>query len=102
SVPCVPIRTAFPYTTLFRSPLGRVERRGHVGSQRDEMGPGAGGEPVVVEMGVVDGVEHPGGGEVQVPAGRVEARPAVVEVGGGRSEEHTSELQSREKLVCRI
>src|SRR5690606_41983235 len=31
-----------------------------------------------------------------VPAG---AHPAA---GGGRSEEHTSELQSREKLVCRL
>src|SRR5690606_40101164 len=28
--------------------------------------------------------------------------PGAVEIGGDRSEEHTSELQSREKLVCRL
>src|SRR5215475_15728814 len=31
-----------------------------------------------------------------------EARPGVHEVARDRSEEHTSELQSRENLVCRL
>src|SRR5690606_40927200 len=30
------------------------------------------------------------------------ARPPIQPAGGVRSEEHTSELQSREKLVCRL
>src|SRR5690606_41496482 len=33
---------------------------------------------------------------------RLERCPAATPPGGTRSEEHTSELQSREKLVCRL
>src|SRR3712207_8988305 len=32
----------------------------------------------------------------------ITARPAGVRMGKGRSEEHTSELQSRQYLVCRL
>src|SRR5690606_41996143 len=83
-----PHRTAlFPYTTLFRSHgacermddllFGRVidvplSRRGRMQSARLAQG--------------VDGL----------PVLRNEASPRV------RSEEHTSELQSRENLVCRL
>src|SRR5690606_41670997 len=39
----------------------------------------------------------------RVPAGRVSRRPgSFVSRRPGRSEEHTSELQSRENLVCRL
>src|SRR3712207_7625853 len=73
-----PRSTLFPYTTLFRSP---------------EHGGGAVGD-------------HPGR-ETDRAAGRpVERRPQqALEVLGrrpGRSEEHTSELQSRQYLVCRL
>src|SRR3712207_7338152 len=82
-----PISTLFPYTTLFRS---RVE-------VSDE------------------------GGEDWQPAGELDGEPwALTPVGdrglyaalsdgtieqsrdGGRSEEHTSELQSRQYIVCRL
>src|SRR5690349_23387116 len=67
-----PRSTLFPYTTLFRS-VGRADRgRDHL----DELGP--------------DEVE---------PGGELAARPHQL---GGRSEEHTSELQSRRDLVCRL
>src|SRR3712207_7170569 len=70
-----PRSTLFPYTTLFRS-----ERGGGGGTALD------GGEvpPTVVVAAQVDG--------------------STVLRGGthGRSEEHTSELQSRQYLVCRL
>src|SRR5436309_7376302 len=69
-----PRSTLFPYTTLFRSvdPFGV-----------------ACGVGVVVVFGVVPGVVSFGFWFVDPGA-------------GARSEEHTSELQSRENLVCRL
>src|SRR3712207_7252299 len=69
-----PRSTLFPYTTLFRS-------------QRDA-------EPL--ELVVADDVQHDrreDTREVRVDDGRQ---------GAVRSEEHTSELQSRQYLVCRL
>src|SRR3712207_8023714 len=82
-----PRSTLFPYTTLFRSVRGRgrqgaprhpaVERhRGRRGNLRRRRARGSGADP-----------------------------GAPVPAGGGlppRSEEHTSELQSRQYLVCRL
>src|SRR5258707_11657652 len=74
-----PRSTLFPYTTLFRSP--RVGAPGHVRRE------GGGVEDdLIVEAGV--GVRG--------------QRAPVVERGLPRSEEHTSELQSRQYLVCRL
>src|SRR5436309_7779420 len=42
------------------------------------------------------------GGARRTPAGRSSGRPVDRTTGRPRSEEHTSELQSREKLVCRL
>src|SRR3712207_8927973 len=86
-----PRSTLFPYTTLFRSP-----DRGRAGGRQDDAGEGD---------GAVD--------RRRVPANPVHAgsvadghRRLVVfrPEGGGlpRSEEHTSELQSRQYLVCRL
>src|SRR2546430_13504696 len=69
-----PRSTLFPYTTLFRS--GRAAR---------------GRRPV----GVGDG----GGAGGSRGAGRAIPRERA---GEGRSEEHTSELQSQSNLVCRL
>src|SRR3712207_8920262 len=79
-----PRSTLFPYTTLFRSarvvvvpvgePVGRVLLSEHA-------------ERVVVRIPVP--------GPVAEPAGTGIVRVA-------RSEEHTSELQSRQYLVCRL
>src|SRR3712207_7741211 len=73
-----PRSTLFPYTTLFRSPeaLG-VDLVDVLRARRP------GREPAVL------------GGHLQPPDRRVVARRA-------RSEEHTSELQSRQYLVCRL
>src|SRR5436309_11690482 len=71
-----PISTLFPYTTLFRS------------------GPGGVGEPGGGRRGrAVEGGE----GGIVAPCGNDRVRHLVE-----RSEEHTSELQSRENLVCRL
>src|SRR5436305_10141111 len=73
-----PRSTLFPYTTLFRSAL-LVDARGaaELAHPDDQRG---------VEQAVVLQVAHERG------PGRVEHR----------SEEHTSELQSRPHLVCRL
>src|SRR2546422_5394598 len=91
-----PRSTLFPYTTLFRSP-GDDE-----GDQRQE------GQETPQEVRPEDGAE-PAAGEAQRVA--EPGRPAEVGLrddahgrpgGLPRSEEHTSELQSRLHLVCRL
>src|SRR3712207_7051281 len=79
-----PRSTLFPYTTLFRSLA--VERGGEhgVGVDDERVGGGA-AEAVAVEAVVEEGVLARVCGEL-----------------GLRSEEHTSELQSRQYLVCRL
>src|SRR3712207_8526646 len=77
-----PRSTLFPYTTLFRSP----EERHEVIAQRapsTENRTGAALRP------------GPQGGQPGLPR-RLRAGRAA------RSEEHTSELQSRQYLVCRL
>src|SRR3712207_8255187 len=81
-----PRSTLFPYTTLFRS-------RGHLPRQRRARGRGRrGGRRMIAQLS----------GEVAVRR----ADHVVVSCGGVgyrlRSEEHTSELQSRQYLVCRL
>src|SRR3712207_8766987 len=83
-----PRSTLFPYTTLFRSMprAGPLKQDGIIDSQRH----------AVVEEAhlLVAGAEH--------------ERPALTDLQQsgdlfrGRSEEHTSELQSRQYLVCRL
>src|SRR3712207_8783325 len=82
-----PRSTLFPYTTLFRSATRGPRRSEHhpVGDGEVPAGPrgevldAAGGLPVELV------------GQVLEPHGD-----------GVRSEEHTSELQSRQYLVCRL
>src|SRR3712207_7812637 len=85
-----PRSTLFPYTTLFRS-----ERRLDVGRQHPPQGRDAVEEPGhdVGRLAVA------GGAHLAVAAVRPRQLPAVAEA---RSEEHTSELQSRQYLVCRL
>src|SRR3712207_8130199 len=89
-----PRSTLFPYTTLFRSfdlgprEVGVYDEAGLVGdglvvALLGELGADLGAPPVLPDDGVVDGL----------------ARRAVPH---DRSEEHTSELQSRQYLVCRL
>src|SRR5438270_4690534 len=81
-----PLPTLFPYTTLFRS---RCE----------------------VNVAYAIGVAHPVSVGVQtfgiehVPVERIEelvGNRELFDLRPGRSEEHTSELQSQSNLVCRL
>src|SRR5947209_10188130 len=78
-----PRSTLFPYTTLFRSALRRW-----AGCRGLHPAP----EPRQLLHGAMDA--HPRTGLYLVRALRAR--------GGHRSEEHTSELQSRQYLVCRL
>src|SRR3712207_8875720 len=81
-----PRSTLFPYTTLFRSGRDHDDAERH--AQAEE--PAGGDER---QEGRADGARHR-------PARRPD-RP-VGEQAESRSEEHTSELQSRQYLVCRL
>src|SRR3712207_8202203 len=84
-----PRSTLFPYTTLFRSVLGLLEN---------------GREAVAVHRVVVG--EHHADGHVATSGStavtRVPCGSAGATTSSPRSEEHTSELQSRQYLVCRL
>src|SRR3712207_7644435 len=74
-----PRSTLFPYTTLFRS-----------GTVTSVMARGSGTFPLLL-------IRSPCAGSDSGYGNTFGANPA-----GGRSEEHTSELQSRQYLVCRL
>src|SRR3712207_7934590 len=85
-----PRSTLFPYTTLFRSP-GLQVRLFEVGVDPS----GVGDLELRVEVdAAVDRVDEPVQPLPGVHVGAVGDHP--------RSEEHTSELQSRQYLVCRL
>src|SRR3712207_7169174 len=85
-----PRSTLFPYTTLSRSgPDGQGVRRRPRGGDPDRRQHGL--RPAA-RRDAADGPPHL---VAAPPAGPRPARPA-------RSEEHTSELQSRQYLVCRL
>src|SRR3712207_7328957 len=77
-----PRSTLFPYTTLFRS--GR--RRGHEAPQL----------PVVYRG------HDTSSSALRTPSSWPTAATSWSNTSSGRSEEHTSELQSRQYLVCRL
>src|SRR3712207_8832737 len=85
-----PRSTLFPYTTLFRSVAGVLDDvELAVRIVHRDVAPG---------LLVVAGAEHGA-----VVLGDVEVqRPWPQRIGDPRSEEHTSELQSRQYLVCRL
>src|SRR5438874_9410131 len=81
-MPRPPASTLFPYTTLFRSPVGHP----HPVVRVQEARPRVQADVLQSQVPQVAG----GGRQTQQPGGP------------GRSEEHTSELQSRRDLVCRL
>src|SRR5258708_24566539 len=72
-----PRSTLFPYTTLFRSPETGDQEQGRHHHR---------GRPT-----------HP-----SLPSGQLETGEHVTRMCHTRSEEHTSELQSPDHLVCRL
>src|SRR3712207_8188014 len=86
-----PRSTLFPYTTLFRSLGGELEAERRL-STRD---PG-GQHPALLLQALQRGVEL-----VDRLASGANLAPDRI-LHRGRSEEHTSELQSRQYLVCRL
>src|SRR5690606_40784251 len=88
----------FPYATLFRSGFAVVEVVAPFADEAVVEAEGAHGVEFLAEGGV-PGAQGAGvvGAEV-VDVVQAEAAGA----GHERSEEHTSELQSRENLVCRL
>src|SRR3712207_7849203 len=84
-----PRSTRFPYTTLFRS-------RPHDPARLQEVGDAVVGQLVVRRAGD-DPAAQLGHGLVVEDTAQGARR---VDVDLGRSEEHTSELQSRQYLVC--
>src|SRR3712207_8709206 len=85
-----PRSTLFPHPTLFRSLGARAALRAGLGA----------GEGDCVVIGVSRLVRHKGWPELLEAMESVPG--ATLGVVGERSEEHTSELQSRQYLVCRL
>src|SRR5690606_39326542 len=85
-----PSSTLFPYTTLFRSQVDQHAQDPHQLARLLVAAVHQAAEHVDVDHDE----EQRGPGAVHVPD-----QPAPLHV---RSEEHTSELQSRENLVCRL
>src|SRR3712207_7561668 len=78
-----PRSTLFPYTTLFRSDPAR-------------------GEDAVQPVGRGRDAEHGAGRQWEATLGQHDRRLRRRRGDEPRSEEHTSELQSRQYLVCRL
>src|SRR3989442_10741686 len=79
-----PRSTLFPYTTLFRSGIMQCRQLGAAVEAWNEQG-----QPVIDEVGEL------------VCTQPIPSMPLYL-WGDDRSEEHTSELQSRPHLVCRL
>src|SRR3712207_8857315 len=93
-----PRSTLFPYTTLFRS-------TGHPGLPAPPVtrSRGVGRDHFVLERGGFGLARAADGGAVYVsPDPEPEGARVWFFTRQGRSEEHTSELQSRQYLVCRL
>src|SRR5690606_41266234 len=96
--PLPPRSPPFPYTTLFRS--DHAQRAHALAVQRERLGIGA-GDDEAVDAGVHQDADRGrvlGDALVEALVGHVHEREQLAL----RSEEHTSELQSRENLVCRL
>src|SRR5690606_40116593 len=90
----------FPYTTLFRSPPKLLAGRCIIGDRH------------IPWLNIIEyAVDHDGrcfdatvGGNISIPGQTDILHIAIINLleRAVRSEEHTSELQSRENLVCRL
>src|SRR3712207_7518188 len=87
-----PRSTLFPYTTLFRSPVRR---------RQPALLPAAGVEEEDARV-LQEAVHEAAGGDALAQPGDAGGEAADAAHHEVRSEEHTSELQSRQYLVCRL
>src|SRR3712207_7053224 len=83
-----PRSTLFPYTTLFRSHAGDGQQLARL--------------PVALDVQPARGDAVAGEEVPDLVRVAAEAVPHDAHAAGLRSEEHTSELQSRQYLVCRL
>src|SRR5690606_39699364 len=98
--PCTSISTLFPYTTLFRSfnsdgTFTHITDNTNDDPTYNPEGTVFGRENLINELGGI-------GGGTQQEADILNYPLNDYTENWGRSEEHTSELQSRENLVCRL
>src|SRR5206468_11368613 len=94
-----PTPTLFPYTTLFRSYLAEEKKHGRkvaIKVLRPEITAALGTDRFLREIGIAAQLSHP---HIVPLIDSGEAAGLLYYV---RSEEHTSELQSRSDLVCRL
>src|SRR3712207_8068121 len=87
-----PRSTRFPYTTLFRS-RDQEERD----EQRDARQPG-----LLAAVEPLDDQQADDADDRESRGQRDRPQLLPLDAGAARSEEHTSELQSRQYLVCRL
>src|SRR3712207_6999295 len=87
-----PRSTLFPYTTLFRSGRAAAWALREAGAEVAVWNRTAGRARALAEELGIEQVERPGDSDLLVNTAAAELR----------SEEHTSELQSRQYLVCRL
>src|SRR5690606_41514475 len=91
--PRPPNCTLCPYTSLFRSACAKsVQGRGSESRANPELRRNGRDDPAIGAVRVT----------ANVPARQADNAAYQRRGSGPRSEEHTSELQSREKLVCRL
>src|SRR3712207_7241132 len=90
-----PRSTLFPYTTLFRSASGKIVAPGFIDVHTHDDG------ALLAPHGMDPKISQ---GVTTVIAGNcgVSLAPLRLTTAPPRSEEHTSELQSRQYLVCRL
>src|SRR5690349_22165808 len=95
--PKTPRSALFPYTTLFRS-----SKHSH-GQTEDECREPTGAEGRVRQRAKTNTGQHPGHQVLPEPASICEdGVQRRLDLDLDRSEEHTSELQSRREIVCRL
>src|SRR5438105_12563244 len=96
-----PLSTLFPYTTLFRSLSDSAMIRRHCERWYSPVAPPAscGGGLIVWHVDSEQIAQHGFDVDNRVNAGPIHGLEPMLR---DRSEEHTSELQSRVELVCRL
>src|SRR2546430_9995132 len=89
-----PRSTLFPYTTLFRSDVAYVATTRGCGDASDGIW--------ALDLGTKQVLTWRASGVIAGALGPAIAPDGTIYVTTGRSEEHTSELQSQSNLVCRL